>query len=121
MRPIPIKLRKQLDADPTYHQCLRKLVFDDHECKPDPLTGRLIEWEHALYYAGKQLNESWAIVSLCWWAHRGPGLNKRINEYLALSRATEADLAQYSRENWRQRLSYLNKRFSLIIVKKVTT
>ena len=65
--------------------------------------------EHALYYAGRQIQEPWAIIDLCWHHHLGAGLNKRMNEYLAIMRATPEDLAKYPRVDWAQKLSYLKK------------
>jgi hypothetical protein len=97
MRPIPAAMRKTMDADPYYHKCARR----SGECE-----GR-ITWEHALIYAGKQVNEPWAIVPLCVYHHLGPGMIKELNEYLAIRRATEADLAKYPRAQWQSKLVYL--------------
>lgn len=58
MRKIPQKLRDELAADPYYKTCARK----SGEC-----SGR-ITWEHAVIYAGRQVNERWAIVPLCLYA-----------------------------------------------------
>ena len=102
MHPIPIKLKKEILADPYYKQCARK----DRHCK-----GR-ITFEHALIYAGRQIQEKWAIIPLCAYHHSvdkfqdGGGLDKRINERIAVSRATPEDLAKYPKRNWKQ---YENK------------
>ena len=108
MRQIPLKLRKEMAADPEYRICIRKKLFNDHDCKPDPVTGKLIEWEHAFIYAGKQINEKWAIIPICWWAHRGPGLNKEMNQYIAISRANSIDFDKYPRFDFQRRKIYLN-------------
>lgn len=53
MRKIPTELREQLADDPFYKQCA--------------LTGRRdekIDWHHAFIYAGRQVNERWAIIPL---------------------------------------------------------
>lgn len=92
MRPIPPKLRQEMANDPFYRTCSRNALLHDHVCKPNPMTGQLIEWEHALYYQGRQINEKYAIIPLCWWAHSGPGLVKEINKWIALNRATDAEL-----------------------------
>lgn len=98
--------------DPEYKRCLRASVLGDHECQADPATGRLIEWEHAIIYAGKQLQEKWAIIPICWHTHRGPGLNKRINEMLALNRATDEDLKKISKStDYIHLRKYLNKKY----------
>lgn len=90
MSPIPKKLRAQLAADPEYQVCARR----SSECE-----GR-ITWEHALTYAGKQIQERFAIIPLCWYHHLGAGLDKRWNMKLAMSRATNADKVKYPRLLW---------------------
>lgn len=94
MRTIPLKLRQQLASDPFYKKCARA----DEWC-----SGR-ITWEHAFRYAGKQINALWAIIPLCWFHHMGKGLNKRINQLIALRRATQEDLALYPKKDWDQEL-----------------
>ncbi len=98
MRPIPKKLREELVSDPYYKYCARL----GSDC-----SGR-ITWEHAWTYAGRQINEKWAIIPLCWYHHLGPGLNKEINRLLSLARATVEDLAKYPRMNWTQVKKSLN-------------
>lgn len=114
MGRVPKKLRDECAADPFYYTCARFEALHDHECKPDPLTGRLIEWEHALIFAGKQVQKKFALVPLCWYVHRGPGLNKSVNEWIALNRATSVDLLELSRPgglNYGLHRAYLNKKF----------
>ena len=109
MNNMPPKLRKQLGAEPYYRECARQAALQDHECKPNPMTGQLIEWEHAIIIAGKQVQERFAVVPLCWWAHSGPGLDKHINLWIALNRATDAELLSISRAfdyfRWMHRLN----------------
>lgn len=115
MNSMPLKLRAECAADPSYRLCARNEALHDHECQGDPIrgaNGRVIEWEHALYFAGKQLQEKFAIVPLCWWAHRGPGMNKNLAEWIALNRATLAELASISKGvSYARRLRYLNGSF----------
>lgn len=92
MTPIPLKLRKQLEVDPYYSMCSRA----GSEC-----NGR-ITWEHAIIYAGRQVQERWAIIPLCEFHHLGKGLNKQINIFIALSRATPEELKKYPKEDWDQ-------------------
>ena len=79
-----------MSDDPYYKKCART----DDDC-----SGR-ITWEHAFIYAGKQINERWAIIPLCVYHHLWEGMDKRKNEAIALARATEEDLAKYPRKNW---------------------
>lgn len=101
MRPIPKKLRDEMAADPYYQICARRGI----DC-----SGR-ITWEHAWIYAGKQINEKWAIIPLCWYHHLGPGLDKEINRIISIARATAEDLAKYPRTNWEQIKKYLSSKF----------
>jgi len=97
MHPIPPKLRRELSEDPYYKTCARA----DKTCK-----GR-ITWEHAVLYAGKQVQERWAILPLCEWHHSvnqfqdGGALNKRLNKEIAMARATPEDRAKYPRLKWK--------------------
>lgn len=99
MRPIPTKLRRQIAADPFMKTC----------CTPDEKCKGRIEWDHVMKYAGKQVNETWSIVPLCIYHHRGGGLDRPRTEYLALSRATMKDLEKYPKATarWEQRLKWL--------------
>ena len=97
MRPIPPKLRAEMQSDPFYKICIRCKLLKDHVCEANPLNGQLIEWEHVIIYAGKQLNEKWAIIPICYLVHRGGLLNKEINLWIALNRATDAELQSISK------------------------
>lgn len=112
-KPIPLKMRAEMETQPYYHQCARNEALHDHVCQADPVTGRLIEWEHAMIYGGSKVNEIWAIVPICWWAHRGPGMVKEINKWLALNRATFEDFAKYERSNWPSERVYLNSKYGI--------
>lgn len=92
MRKIPLKLRRELEADPYYMVCARK----NKDCR-----GR-ITWEHAFIYAGKQINERFAIIPLCFRHHLGDKLVKVENEQIAVDRATELDKARYPRLDWQK-------------------
>lgn len=96
-KPIPKKLRAEMGNDPFYSLCARNIVLNDHICHADPLTGKLIDWEHAIRYAGSKVNEKWAIIPACWWSHRGPGLKKEIHVWIALNRATDEELLAHSK------------------------
>lgn len=84
-------------TDPYYKTCIRARLLKDHVCEADPMTHKLIDWEHVLIYASKQVNEIWAIIPICWLVHRGGKLNKEINLWIALNRATDDELRKYSK------------------------
>lgn len=113
MRAIPEKMKKDMLADPAYHSCMRNDYFLDHICQ-----GRLT-LEHAFIYAGKQINEKWAIIAICAWSHdvdtyQGAGnLDKEKNQYIGLMRATSEDLANYPKENWEQKIKYLVSKYGV--------
>lgn len=91
MRPISARVRKIIDADPFYRKCARAGM----DCR-----GRLT-MEHVWIYAGRQIDEAWSILPLCYFHHLGAGLDKRVNEEISLRRATEADLARYPKKDWK--------------------
>lgn len=105
MRKISPKVKEKLLQEPQV--CAR---LKDGFCK-----GR-ITWEHALTYAGKQIDEVWAIIFLCEYHHAVNkyqdmgALNKNKNVWIALNRATDEELKKYSKaiDLIKQR-EYLNK------------
>lgn len=109
MNNMPAKLRRECADDPQYATCLRQTALHDHFCQPDPRNGKMIEWEHAIIHAGKQVQEKWAVIPICWYVHRGDGLVKEINVWLALNRATDEELRRHSRAidyiRYRERLN----------------
>lgn len=115
MNNIPPKLRAQLAADPEYTHCMRKALLNDHECERDPLKPRQeVEWEHVIIYASNQLQERWAIIPICWLVHRGGMLDKEINEWIALNRATDEELLKISKAvHYPHRREYLNEKYGV--------
>lgn len=109
LTPTPPEILDQLMQDPLSKRCWRKLAMDDHECK-----GRLT-WEHALLHAGKRVNEPWALVRLCEYAHSlgqfmdAGILSKDINRWIAFSRIENWSQVEskYPRTTWRQDFKYL--------------
>lgn len=111
---IPPQLRKKMAGTPYYSYCARQEALHDHVCLPNPLNFILIEWEHAIIVAEKQLQREWAIIPSCWWAHSGPGLNKSINHWIAVNRATDEELLEISRLggiDYFQYRKFLNDKF----------
>jgi hypothetical protein len=51
-------------------------------------------------YAGKQIQERFAILPLCEYHHLGKGLHKKTNEWIAVGRATVEDKKKYDRFPW---------------------
>jgi hypothetical protein len=115
MRPIPKKLLNEILADPYYKTCIR--------AKTNQCDGR-ITLEHAIIYAGRQVNEKWAILPVCEKHHgvnsyqdRGD-LDKRFHEWVALTilfsspeEYQDQQRKLYSRawNEWQRKLIHLNK------------
>lgn len=106
MRPIPQKLKEAILADPFYKKCAR---HQDGSCE-----GR-ITWEHALIFAGKQVNELYAIIPLCEYHHAvgrfqdGGDLDKDRNIQIALDRASNEQLEAISKViDYKAKRDYLN-------------
>jgi hypothetical protein len=104
MTPLPLPLRHKLSNDPYYKICARK----NEDC-----DGR-ITWEHAFIYAGRQVQERFALIPLCWHHHLGEGLNKEINHWISINRASEDDFAKYPKKDWGQLKKYLNGKYGTI-------
>ena len=107
MGKIPPKILSKILADPYYKVCCRK----NKDC------GGRITFEHVFIYAGRQIQEIWAIIPLCEYHHdvgayqdKGD-LRKDINQWIALSRAKPWDLSRYPRANFTEMKSYLVGRY----------
>lgn len=111
--PTPPEMLAELNALSLAKVCWRWYLLRDHDCQ-----GRMT-WEHAMTHGGKRVNEVWAIIRLCAWAHEvdefqdGGGMDKNLNRWIALGRITdwEAVTAKYPRTSWRQDLRYLDTRY----------
>jgi hypothetical protein len=108
--PTPPEVLEEAMSHPLSGRCWRKLALNDHECQ-----GRLT-WEHAMLHGGKKVNEVWALVRLCSYAHSvspfmdSAGIiDKNINRWIALSRITDWEEVnrKYPRTAWEQDLRYL--------------
>jgi hypothetical protein len=95
-----MKIREELSIDPSYKKCLRE---SEGYC-----SGR-ITWEHCYMYKGRQIQEKWAIISLCVYHHLGDGLDKKMNHWFSVNRMTPEDEKKYDRFNWKREREILNK------------
>jgi len=108
MRPISPKVKAILQEEPNV--CARA----NKDCEG------CITWEHSIIYAGRQLDEAWAIIKLCEKHHsvnmfQDTGLlDKEINEWIALNRATTEELRRISKaENYLLKRERLNKKYGI--------
>lgn len=98
MRPIPIKMREELAGKKRMTFCVVKGMGFGF-CEPK------IDWDHVWIYAGRQINETWAIVGVCTRHHYKKNGNRLLNDSImraSLRLASPEDLAKYPRKNWAQ-------------------
>lgn len=97
---IPQKTKDELKIDPRMKRCA--------VCG----TTVQIEWHHALIYAGRQIQEAFAIHGLCMRQHRDTNgsldpYSRDFCEFLSIQKGLEVLKAKYPKSNWAQRLLYL--------------
>lgn len=100
MRPIPPTMRDEMAKDDFYKKC----VIGSWTCDGP------VEWHHVFIYAGRQINEKWAILPACHLHHGMVKTSKTIREEfesISLQLATPEDLAKYPKKDWRQIIKYL--------------
>lgn len=94
MNNLPPKLRKQMNEMPEYKRCA---LLGYHVC------GGRITREHAIIFAGKQLQELWAVPPICAAGQEvdhyqdAHTMDKKMNQWVALNRATDDELRRISR------------------------
>lgn len=104
MRPIPSKLKKQINF------------------KQSILGGKFEELHHAFKYAGKQINELWAFAPLTVEQHRGiNGVHKNKDldnkvKFILLDNAKKQGLfneikLKYPKNDWEQEYNYLKIKY----------
>lgn len=106
MRPIPAKLRKRLANSHFMQRCAL------HDGKYGACTGK-IEWHHVWIYAGKQINEDWAIVPACEGHHAKVNGDQEIRkafERISLDRTSPQNLEKYPKKDWKQIIKYLRQK-----------
>ncbi len=93
---IPKKIKEDILNAPHHNVCML-YGQHSHECE-----GR-ITLEHALIYAGRQINKRWAIIGICAKAHEvdlfqdAHTMRKDLNVWVALNQATEEELEEISK------------------------
>lgn len=93
MNNIPKKLREKL----THDKFMRRCILAESR---DPCRGK-VEWHHVWTYAGKQIQEVFAIMPLCAEHHKHEYLFRDYIRAVSLSRVTKGELEKYPKINWR--------------------
>lgn len=103
MKRIPNKLREEMANDPYYDRCC---VTGRHK------TWTKVDWHHNLIFAGSQVNEKWCILPLARSIHNRvhePAIKQYV-DWIMLNRATEEELARYSKlEDLKAKRDKLNR------------
>ena len=115
MRKIPAAVKAAILDDVFYEQCC--LRHTDHGS-----CGGRITWEHAIIYAGRQLNEKWAIIPLCE-KHHGvnsyqdvTAVKKELSVWVAVNMATDDELLAVSKAvNYVRERERLNNKYGVYI------
>lgn len=85
-----------------------------------PNCQNIPEWEHSWIYAGKQINEWWAIVPMCTKHHRIDMFfywddvkynAKDYGRWVSLMRAGSEPYKKYPKKDWDQQKKYLDSLF----------
>ena len=114
MRKISDKVNRVWESDPFNKMCVYRYRTDATPC-----AGRITR-EHALIYAGKQMDEPYAIIPVCAKHHgvdeyQGRGVeDKRYHEFVAITRGLP-DIERYGRRDWRTELSRLRLRYNGVL------
>lgn len=108
MRPIPTRMRQELENLPRMKRCTLWPVQDLYGA----CSGRLRnpEWHHVWIYAGTQINELWAILAGCTYHHEMTKSDPAVKdafESASLMLASVDDLAKYPRKDWLQEMKRL--------------
>lgn len=92
MSKIPSWLREEL----THDKFMRRCILADSR---DQCRGR-VQWHHVWKYAGKQIQEVFAVMPLCTRHHEYEYRFRDIIKRISLSRATPQELLKYPKIDW---------------------
>lgn len=91
MRPIPKALREKLSTEPRMECCCYP------NCSAPP------EWEHVFIVGGRQINTEWSIIPVCYYHHRGGGIDKNYHRWYSLNLAIMLGIDpshEFERTDW---------------------
>lgn len=111
MTSIPLAVREALANDPWMTKCVHRYLKN-----PSPCEGR-VEWDHSVFFRGRQVQEPFAIVPACYRHHRGGQLDRNLHTLFALQRATNKTLVAHSKaEDLLQKRAYLMKKYGKMLL-----
>lgn len=99
--PIPLKMRREMDADSYYHRCAITGT-----------TSEKIEWHHNLRYGGTNVQEKFCIIPLAKSIHDKITQYKELCDWIMCNRGTDEELLRYSKvEKYIPMRERLNKKY----------
>lgn len=104
---IPARLKKQFQGDKFYNKCCYT------GCSRPP------QFHHVFQYAGKSIQEDWAILPACKFHHDQATPHKNqykqeVREYfeiISLEKMPIEAMGKYPKNSWSQLAFYLNKKY----------
>lgn len=111
-KPIPKPLREEMSNDEFYSRCC--------------ITGLTknavkIEWHHNLMFGGSRVNAKFCILPLADFVHRNITKHKEKCDWIMWNRATEEEIAKYSKAvDYKRELERLNKIYGICPKRKST-
>lgn len=82
--PIPKDIRDVLNNDPWMARCIIERFFNGNL----PCEGR-IEWQHAMTYGGKRVNERYTILPMCVQHHKQQAKYRLQQEFFIVERCLQ--------------------------------
>ena len=114
MKPIPKRMRQEMEDDPFYRRCC---------ITKTPKNVRKVDWHHNMTWQGSQLNEKFAILPVVRWLHdiaRRKDVSE-ILDWVMLNRATDEQLEKYSKAtDYKRERDRLNNQFGIWPNEKAT-
>lgn len=107
MRPIPPKLKGNLEEQPRMKACALAAYQGEYGI----CSRGKVDWHHVWTYAGRQINEAWAIVGACQRHHKEVNGRREVKEAferISLRLAQQDDFDRYPRKDWHQIIRSLN-------------
>lgn len=105
-KPIPKKMREEMERDPFYHRCAITGTRRGPYAK--------VEWHHAFKFKGERVNEKWCIIHLLKRIHDRADVRevKEYIDWMILNRADDETLRRYSKaEDLLAKRERLNKKY----------
>ena len=116
MNHMPMRLRAELERDPFMSLCIHR----HYNYKVIACSGGVPEWHHVWRYAGRQIQERFAVVPVCCELHRNEQRDRDFIRWVSLNKASEEELARYPRIDWAVIRANLDETFGHLRMRRKT-